>query len=165
MFWSKKKSDSEEKPVFALERFKEAQEHDFKSALDEIKSGHKDGHWIWYIFPQVKGLGYSEYSWVYGLDGIEEAKAYLEDKELHHNLITITEALLSVQTSDIRTIMTHPDDLKVRSSMTLFYYASNDYDKGLFKSVIDKYFDGEFDKLTEKVLFNGVSVYEIHNKA
>ena len=137
-----------------LQRFKDAQEHDFEMALSEIRNGRKDGHWIWYIFPQIRGLGMSDFSYHYGIMDMNEAKAYLKDSYLRNHLITITEALLELPETDIRNIVGSPDNLKIRSCMTLFYHVANGHEKSLFKAVIDKYYDGKFDKKTEQILFD-----------
>ena len=129
-----------------LERFIKAQKLNYKRALEEIKNGKKLTHWIWYIFPQIKGLGYSEISNYYGIDDLEEAKAYLQNEYLKNNLLEITEALLNLNSNNPTEILGYPDDLKVKSSMTLFNYA--DQSILIFKKVIDKYYNGEFDNKT-----------------
>ena len=88
----------EQMNTFNLNRFVKAQKRDFPLALEEIRSGRKTSHWMWYIFPQLKGLGYSGMSQYYGLDGVREAAAYMEDKTLRSNLITICQALLAFHT-------------------------------------------------------------------
>ena len=85
---------------YDLNRFKKAQELDYQAALKEVRQGRKRSHWIWYIFPQVKGLGHSRMSDYYGLDGLAEAKAYLSDPILGKRLIEISQALLDLNTSD-----------------------------------------------------------------
>ena len=133
-----------------LNRFLKAQEQDYEIALSEIKSGHKRSHWIWYIFPQVKGLGFSSTSEFYGIDGLSEAKEYIDNEVLRTRLIEISEALLTLESSNARDVMGYPDDLKLRSSMTLFAEAAPEID--VFKKVLDKFFDGEKDQRTiEKI--------------
>ena len=106
---------------FNLSRFIEAQEHDYPTSLQEIKNGAKVTHWIWYIFPQLKGLGYSWNSNYYGLNGVEEAKAYLEHPVLGSRLREITLALLVHKECDILDIMGSDVDVKkLKSCMTLF---------------------------------------------
>ena len=129
-----------------LERFIKAQKLNYERALEEIKNGKKLTHWIWYIFPQIKGIGYSEISNYYGIDDLVEAKAYLQNEYLRNNLLEITEALLNLDSNNPTEILGYPDDLKVKSSMTLFNYA--DQSILIFKKVIDKYYNGEFDNKT-----------------
>ena len=146
------------KKVYDLSHFENVQENIWDTAYAEISAGRKESHWIWYIFPQLKGLGVSKVSEDYGIDGLEEAKQYLEDRYLHDNLVFITDALLNCSKDDIHEIVSYPDDFKIRSCMTLFYYAANslsgtyENDRDLFKTVIDKYYDGQFDKRTEEML-------------
>ena len=129
-----------------LERFIKAQKQDYERALKEIKNGKKLTHWIWYIFPQIKGLGYSKISKYYGIDDLAEAKAYLQNEYLKNNLLEITTALLNLDSNNPTEILGYPDDLKVKSCMTLFNYA--DESILIFKKVIDKYYNGEFDNKT-----------------
>ena len=129
-----------------LERFIKAQKQDYEQALKEIKNGKKLTHWIWYIFPQIKGLGYSEISNYYGILDLTEAKAYLQNEYLRNNLLEITEALLNLDSNNPTEILGYPDDLKVKSSMTLFNYA--DQSILIFKELIDKYYNGKFDDKT-----------------
>ena len=106
--------------TYDLERFIEAQKLDYDIALNEIREGQKRGHWIWYIFPQIKGLGHSYNSEYYGLSGKDEAKAYLNNPVLGLRLREITTALLNCDNSSVDDIFGFPDNLKVRSCMTLF---------------------------------------------
>ena len=131
---------------YDLDRFKKMQERDYEKALNEIKRGRKTSHWIWYIFPQIKGLGFSYNSQFYGIDGLEEAREYLKDDLLRNNLITISNALLNLNESDPEIVMGYPDNLKLFSSMTLFYKADPSID--VFKKVLDKYYDGDLDENT-----------------
>ena len=96
----------------SINRFLEPQEYMYAIALEEIRNGEKESHWIWYIFPQLRGLGYSPKAYTYGIDGLEEAKAYLEHPVLSVRLIEITEALLTHQGKDIEDIMGDIDALK-----------------------------------------------------
>ena len=109
-----------------LDRFVKAQEQDYSVALQEIKSGHKRSHWIWYIFPQIKGLGYSETAQYYSIEDVEEAKAYLNNEYLHNNLVKICQELLKLKSNDIVDIMGYPNNLKLCSSMTLFNFIAPD---------------------------------------
>lgn len=136
-----------------LTRFKKAQEHDYETALAEIRAGQKQSHWMWYIFPQLEGLGFSEISQYYGIKGIEEARAYLADDFLRSHLVEISESLLALESNNATQVMGYPDDLKLKSSMTLFLLASghdSKYEKEaqVFKAVLEKYFDGEMDAQT-----------------
>ncbi|MDQ7948818.1 MAG: DUF1810 domain-containing protein, partial [Pedobacter sp.] len=105
---------------FNLDRFVAAQQRDFHQALAEVKNGRKQSHWMWYIFPQLKGLGQSEMSKFYGLAGLDEASAYLAHPILGKNLIEISNALLDLAQSDALKIFGSPDNLKLRSCMSLF---------------------------------------------
>ncbi len=131
---------------YHLERFLTAQERDYATALREIRSGRKRSHWIWYIFPQLKDLGYSETAKYYGIKDLDEAKAYLSEPTLRTRLIEISEALLSLRMNDPETVMGHPDDLKLRSSMTLF--AAADPEEPVFGQVLEKFFHGRPDQRT-----------------
>lgn len=125
---------------FNLERFIEAQKLDYDLALHEICEGQKRGHWIWYIFPQIKGLGHSYNSEYYGLSGKDEAKAYLDHPVLGQRLREITTALLNCNNSSVDDILGFPDNLKVRSCMTLFdIVAPND----IFSEALNKYYEGK----------------------
>lgn len=132
-----------------LERFLKAQEKDYEQALNEIKSGRKTGHWIWYIFPQIAGLGFSSTSKYYSIKDKNEAIEYLKNKTLKNRLIEICEALLSLESDDATYVMGYPDDLKLKSSMTLFDEVS---DIDVFKKVLDKFYKGEKDEMTISLL-------------
>lgn len=128
---------------YDLERFIKAQDSGwatYSEALSEIKEGHKRGHWIWYVFPQIKGLGHSQNSEFYGISGKDEAKAYLEHPVLGKRLRDITKALLECLNPSAYNILGFPDVLKVQSCMTLFDLVSpND----IFNDVLDKYYEGK----------------------
>ena len=132
-----------------LERFLKAQEKDYEQALNEIKNGRKTGHWIWYIFPQIAGLGFSSTSKYYSIKDKNEAIGYLKNKTLKDRLIEICEALLSLESDDATYVMGYPDDLKLKSSMTLFDEVS---DIDVFKKVLDKFYKGEKDEMTISLL-------------
>ena len=136
--------------VYDLNRFRKAQNGDYDLALSEIKAGRKRSHWIWYIFPQLKGLGMSGMAEYYGLQDLNEAKAYLSNPVLRKRLIEISNALLALDSSDPGSVMGYPDDLKLRSCMTLFSEA--DPDEPVFRKVLDKFYDGRKDKLTLDLL-------------
>lgn len=132
-----------------LSRFLKAQNLDYESALAEIRSGHKRSHWIWYIFPQIQGLGYSEMSRFYAIRDREEAVAYMKHPVLSARLVAISEALLQLDSNDAGEVMGYPDDMKLKSSMTLFSLVS---DNPVFQNVLDKFFDGEKDRFTVEAM-------------
>lgn len=133
----------------SLNRFLKAQESMYGTALEEMKNGKKESHWIWYIFPQLRGLGYSPKAYTYGINGLEEAKAYLEHPVLSARLIEITEALLAHKGENIEDIIGNIDALKLRSSMTLFALLSEN--NSVFHQVLDCFYDGDMDELTLKL--------------
>ena len=133
-----------------LTRFHEAQKTICENALAEIKNGHKRTHWMWFIFPQLKGLGHSEKAQYYGIDGLTEAKEYLADDVLKTRLITSSQALLELNTNNANVIFGSPDDMKLKSCMTLFLIASNR--NPIFQAVLDKFFGGMLDCQTVKLL-------------
>ena len=133
-----------------LQRFKEAQKRDFDTALSEIRRGRKQSHWMWYIFPQIQGLGFSSTSAYYAIQNMAEAEDFLNDPYLGANLRTISEALLELDTDDPYQIFGSPDHLKLLSCMTLFEAA--DGEGGVFTQVIEKYYDGRRDDKTLYIL-------------
>jgi uncharacterized protein (DUF1810 family) len=138
-----------------INRFLEAQEKEYDLALKEIKNGKKESCWIWYIFPQIKGLGSSSTSEEYGIKDIEEAKEYLENETLKSRLIEITQALLDLEEDNIDNIMHFPDNLKLKSSMTLFKQVEEVYNidcGNIFQKTLDKFFNGEEDQNTIRIL-------------
>jgi len=133
-----------------LSRFHEAQSHSYDQALAEIKGGRKRTHWIWFIFPQIEGLGYSSTAQYYGIQGLAEARAYLADPILGARLIEITKALLALKSTSASVVFGYPDDLKVRSCMTLFSIA--DSGNPLFQAVLDRFYGGVADQRTVELL-------------
>lgn len=129
-----------------INRFLEAQETTYQQALQEVKSGRKTSHWIWYIFPQIDGLGQSYASHYYGIEDIEEAKAYLQQPILKQRLLEISSALLEVEGKNSFEIFGTLDAIKVQSSMTLFHITNPEEE--VFKQVLDKYYDGTLDENT-----------------
>ncbi len=133
-----------------LTRFVEAQERDYQIALTEIKNGRKQSHWMWYIFPQIKGLGLSQTSKYYAINDIEEAKNYLNHPILGSRLIEISNELLKLNTDNALSIFGSPDNLKLESSMTLFSLVEKT--NPVFQLVLDKYFKGEKDGQTMQII-------------
>lgn len=133
-----------------LNRFIDAQLRDYPNALTEIKNGRKQSHWMWYIFPQIAGLGMSEISTYYSIQDFDEAKAYMEEPLLRSHMLEICEALLEQECSDANKIFGFPDDMKLKSSMTLFAQACPDMD--IFQKVLDKFFNGNKDQRTMDLL-------------
>lgn len=133
-----------------LQRFKDAQRNDYEQALQEVKSGRKRTHWMWFIFPQIHGLGMTPISDYYSIRSLREAKDYLKDLVLGARLVEISKALLELNTSDPHAVFGSPDDLKLRSCMTLFERA--DPQNPVFGDVLDKYYRGERDQRTLEIL-------------
>lgn len=130
-----------------LNRFLKAQENDYEQALAEIKSGRKRSHWMWYIFPQYKGLGWSETAKYYSIQDLNEAKTYLSHPVLGSRLEQITNALLLIDEQDANQVFGSPDDLKLKSCMTLFATV-HPSEENPFNKVLDKFFNGCFDQKT-----------------
>ena len=133
-----------------LSRFLKAQETDYKRALSEIRSGHKRSHWIWYIFPQIAGLGFSSTAQYYAIKDRQEAEEYLKNDLLRDRLVEISAALLQLESNDAGEVMGYPDDLKLRSSMTLFHEVAQETE--VFQKVLDKFFEGKPDQRTIELL-------------
>lgn len=125
---------------FNLNRFLDAQENIYESALFEIKRGNKSSHWMWYVFPQYKGLGYSSTSKKYAITCIEEASMYFNHPILGRRLIEITNAFLNIENKSAYEILGDPDYLKMKSCMTLFNYIQSE--SKVFSQVINKYYSG-----------------------
>ena len=128
---------------YDLRRFIDAQRNIYTRALIEIRTGRKWDHWMWYVFPQLRGLGYSDISDYYGIENEEEARQYLRDDLLGRRLRSISAELLKLPGNDPVRIMGWPDSLKLRSCMTLFEYVSGP--QSVFGRVLDKFFAGERD--------------------
>ena len=135
---------------YDLSRYKEAQAKDFEIALNEIKAGQKKSHWMWYIFPQITGLGESRSGVLHSIKDLEEAKAYIADEELGKNLIKCCEELLKLETNDATKIFGTPNDIKLQQSMTLFKEACPEND--IFQKVLDKFFEGKSDRRTREII-------------
>jgi uncharacterized protein (DUF1810 family) len=133
-----------------LVRFVQAQEDDYDQALAEIRSGRKLSHWMWYIFPQLEGLGFSATSRRYAIKSLAEAKAYLSHPVLGRRLVQCAEATLGVQGRSALEIFGTPDDMKLHSCSTLFAYVSPA--GSVFDRLLDKYFQGRRDAQTLRLL-------------
>ena len=132
-----------------LERFVQAQADSYARALREIKSGRKTSHWMWYIFPQLSGLGHSQTARYYAIRDRAEAEAYLAHPVLGKRLLEISSELLKLESFDATAVMGWPDDLKLKSSMTLFGLVSRE---PVFRQVLEKYFRGEEDVYTVQAI-------------
>lgn len=131
---------------FDLERFKIAQDVVYHRVVAELSDGRKRSHWMWYIFPQIKGLGFSYTAKEYAIKSLKEAQAYLDDTLLNGRLNECCGLLLSIENRSAREILGSPDDLKLRSCMTLFATVSEN--NSVFHQVLVKYYKGELDPLT-----------------
>jgi uncharacterized protein (DUF1810 family) len=135
---------------FHLERFVSEQSAVYSQVLAELRGGRKRSHWIWFIFPQMKGLGRSEMAQYFGVGSLDEARAYLAHPVLGPHLIECTQLVNAIEGSTIDEIFGFPDNLKFRSSMTLFAEAAND--NSPFVRPLDKFFAGERDTVTLDLL-------------
>lgn len=133
-----------------LDKFVSAQARDYSTALHEIQNGRKRSHWIWYIFPQLQGLGFSQTAQYYGIRDLEQARDYMAHPILGARLVEISEALLALESSNPGAVMGYPDDLKLCSCMTLFELAAPD--QPVFAKVIEKFYGGNRDRLTLELL-------------
>lgn len=130
-----------------LDRFLTAQENSFEKAVAEIKMGRKRSHWMWYVFPQFKGLGFSKTSAFYAIKSLEEAMEYLNHPILGPRILQITNELLLLTENDAYIIFGNPDCFKLKSSMTLFSMVDASEER-IFRKVLDKFFNGELDEKT-----------------
>jgi uncharacterized protein (DUF1810 family) len=135
---------------FDLDRFVAAQQYSYDAAIDELRRGRKTGHWIWFIFPQVAGLGQSTMSRQFAIGSLDEARAYLAHPLLGPRLRACAEALLSVRDRSAPAILGELDAMKVRSSMTLFHRAAPD--EPIFRQVLDRFYGGVPDEATDGLL-------------
>lgn len=131
---------------FNLQRFLDAQKNVIASVLSQLKQGRKCGHWIWFIFPQLKGLGHSSNSEFYGISSLQEARVYLQHPILGPRLRTCTELVNAIEGSSIEHVFGEVDAMKFRSSMTLFAEAAPQ--DQIFTEALTKYFEGDPDQLT-----------------
>ncbi|MDO5413045.1 MAG: DUF1810 domain-containing protein [bacterium] len=133
-----------------LDRFLDAQRGDYAAALAEVRRGRKTSHWMWYIFPQIAGLGQSSTARYYSIRDLEEAREYYAHPVLGQRLREISGVLLDLRGSDPVAVFGGIDSMKLKSSMTLFAVAAPD--DPLFQQVLDKYYGGEQDALTLRIL-------------
>ncbi len=133
-----------------LTRFLEAQNGVYKDALTEVKNGNKQGHWMWYIFPQISGLGFSETTRYYAIKNKREATEYLSHEILGARLVEISTELLKLKTNNAVTVFGSIDSLKLKSSMTLFSLLENS--SPVFQRVLDKFYGGKNDENTIRLL-------------
>lgn len=136
--------------IYNFDRFLTAQEQVYTTVLKELQNGRKETHWMWYVFPQLKQLGYSSASQFYGLSDINEARAYLKHPILKQRLEECLEVLLAGQISNPTRIFGHPDDLKFHSCLTLFLLA--DPENIILKKALEKFYEGIGDFETEKIV-------------
>ncbi|GHT41279.1 hypothetical protein AGMMS49965_10830 [Bacteroidia bacterium] len=139
---------------FDLDRFIASQMRQIEYAKEELAAGEKESHWMWFIFPQIDGLGHSATAQYYAIKSLDEAKAYLQHPILGVRLLECCQLLLGLQDKTAEQIFGFPDVLKLKSSMTLFLEVS---DNPIFQQVLDKYYNGEKDDATLKILANEVS--------
>jgi uncharacterized protein (DUF1810 family) len=134
------------KDSYHLERFLEAQNPVFENVCRELRAGQKQSHWMWFIFPQIAGLGSSPMAEQYAISSLQEAEAYLRDPILGERLRFCTRLVVAIEGRSIEQIFGYPDNLKFHSSMTLF--ASTDWENQIFKDALQKYFASKFDQRT-----------------
>jgi len=133
-----------------IERFLSAQENTYDKALREIKNGMKESHWMWFVFPQIRGLGFTEYNVYFGLKDLDEAREYLEHPILGKRLVEISQAALCQKGKTAMEIFGRPDERKLKSCMTLFSQIQNA--DPVFNKVLEKYYNGVKDEKTISIL-------------
>jgi uncharacterized protein (DUF1810 family) len=148
--WSEAGDAGDPRDPYGLDRFVQAQRGDYEQALAEIRNGRKRSHWMWYVFPQLAGLGSSAMAARYAVGSVAEADAYLRHPVLGPRLIACAEAALGVEGRSARELFGPPDDLKLRSSATLFAHVSPP--GSVFHRLLDRYFDGSPDPRTLALL-------------
>lgn len=136
--------------IQALNRFLTAQEYNYEDALKEVRNGKKCSCWMWYVFPQIKGLGQSNMAVFYSIKDKKEAEDYLKHEVLGKRLREITEELLKLETNNADQVFGYPDNLKLRSSMTLFACVASE--EKMFQDVLNKFFCGQMCERTLKLL-------------
>ncbi len=135
---------------YDLERFVQAQQPVFDTACTELRAGHKRSHWMWFIFPQIQGLGHSEMARRYAISSLDEARAYLQHPVLGQRILWSSKIMADLEGRTASEVFGSPDDMKFHSSMTLF--AQADPAEPLFATCLKKYFAGELDKATLALL-------------
>ena len=135
---------------YNLDRFIKEQQLDYATAYAELSQGRKRSHWSWWIIPQIVGLGMTTTSYTYSIKSLDEAVAFLDHPYLGKNIREISKVLLELESNDATAIMGYPDNLKLRSCMTLF--AEADPNEDIFQKVLDKFFNGEKDERTLEIL-------------
>jgi uncharacterized protein (DUF1810 family) len=135
---------------FDLQRFVDAQDPVYDTVIEELRNGRKRSHWIWFVFPQLRGLGRSPTAARYGISSLDEARAYLAHEVLGPRLRECTRLVAEIDGRSVEEVFGWPDDLKVRSSMTLFARATDD--NADFRAVLDKFYNGEEDPVTVEQL-------------
>lgn len=135
---------------YDLQRFVDAQDRVYDTVLDELRTGRKRSHWIWFVFPQLQGLGHSPTAVRFGISSLDEARAYLAHPVLGPRLRECTRLVALIEGRSVDDIFGWPDNLKVRSSMTLFTRATDD--DAEFRTVLDKFYNGEDDPATVELL-------------
>lgn len=133
-----------------LQIFVQAQENIYEQALAELKNGSKESHWMWFVFPQIAGLGNSATTRKYAVPNLADAKAYLSHDLLGSRLRECTEAVLAVEGRSAYEILGSPDDMKLKSCMTLFELA--DGPDSIFSDILEKYFEGQRDERSLTIL-------------
>ena len=136
--------------IYDLRRFVEAQDQSYQSIVSQLRVGQKHGHWMWYTFPQIQGLGNSAMAQRYAITSPEEARAYLQHPILGYRLRECTQLVMDVEGSSAEQIFYYPDNLKFRSCMSLFDQSTND--DNIFRDALLKYFGGESDQRTLDIL-------------
>ena len=136
---------------FNLDRFVQAQESVIAAALEELKAGRKRTHWMWFVFPQMRGLGSSPTATFFGISSMEEAQAYLAHPLLGPRLVRCTETVLALNNTSIQTIFGSPDDMKFCSSMTLFALATENWESPFLQAIVGLC-DGRMDQRTLALL-------------
>ncbi len=135
--------------ISLLDKYINAHKKYYDITYNELNNGLKNSHWMWFIFPQIKGLGYSRNNNYYAFKSIEEAKEYYNNDYLRNHLIDLTRIIIDLNVNDIKDLLKYPDYLKLNSCMTLFYNATGNE---IFKELIDKYYDGKQDMETLKLI-------------
>ncbi|MTH15887.1 DUF1810 domain-containing protein [Flavobacterium sp. LC2016-01] len=140
---------------YDLDRFLEAQQETYGNALHEIRAGRKQTHWMWFIFPQLRGLGFTDYNILYGIENLQEASQYLNHPILGRRLVEITQAVLKIENKTALEILGRPDKRKLKSCMTLFGLLPDAPD--CFRLVLEKYYNGVQDEKTLQILKKSAS--------